>query len=83
MKVGDKMKLKAVIALVCASLLVGCGPSNNDRLKVVRHEYYGTILYDTKTGVEYWKSNLTASFLVVLLDKDGEPSIYDEVEREN
>lgn len=87
------MKLKVVIALVCASLLtvalvcirllVGFGGSNNDRLKVVKREFMGTILYDTETGVEYWISNMNSSFLVVLLDRDGKPSIYDEVESED
>lgn len=74
------MKLKVGITLVCTSLLMACGPSDNDRLKVISREYRGTILYDTRTGVEYWMSNIHSNVLTVMVDENGKPLIYDRVE---
>lgn len=77
------MKLKVAFALVCTSLLVGCGSSDNDRLKVISREYRGTIIYDTRTGVEYWMSNIHSNVLTVLVDENGKPLIYDRAESED
>lgn len=78
------MKLKFVIALICISLLNGCGISDhNDRFKVISRANCGSIVYDTSTGVEYWLSNIHFSTLTVMVDKEGKPLIYDEVESEN
>lgn len=35
----------------------------------------GTVVYDGRTGVEYFKS---AHSMTVLVDKDGKPMIYNE-----
>lgn len=42
----------------------------------------GRIVYDTRTGVEYWLSDGTynSGSLTLLVDKDGKPLIYTESE---
>ena len=86
-----KIKLSIAIALLSTTLL-GCGENNiqNEAKKVkdsydtyfirISSEYSGDIVYDSRTGVQYWRSGGSYNFgsLTVLLDADGKPLIYEE-----
>ena len=84
----DHPKLKTVIAitLLSAFLLMGCEPTpemvdyqgKSTYFRVISEEADGKIVYDTRTGVEYWKSwsSYTYGNLTVLVDKDGKPLIF-------
>ena len=41
-------------------------------------EYNGAVVYDTRTGVEYWRSDSAYSrgILTMLYDADGKPLVY-------
>lgn len=79
------MKLKVIIGLIFISLLTGCKSINSEMsdyegktqyFKTISDDLHGSIIYDTRTGVEYWKSD-DYSILTVLVDADGKPLIYD------
>lgn len=78
------MKLKVAVGLILVSLLTGCGycPSGNEGnvryFKTLSNEGNGAIIYDTRTGVEYWMSYGYSNVLSVLVDPDGKPLIYKE-----
>lgn len=83
------MKLKVAIGLVFISLLTGCKnvdpeiyEGNTEFFKTISDEYYGNIVYDTRTGVEYWRSAgpSNSGTLTLLIDKDGKPLVYDRSE---
>lgn len=82
------MKIKVVIGLIFISLLTGC-ELDHDNLtdnkgvthyfKIISDERKGFIVYDTRTGVEYWLSHVpyNQGSLTVLVDKTGKPLIYE------
>lgn len=85
------MKNKALIMIMLlATILSGCGQrtiqneakkeqdSYNTYFVRISSEYCGEIIYDSRTGVQYWRSMGTynAGTLTVLLDTDGKPLIY-------
>lgn len=85
------MKLRVLVGLLFISLLTGCKTvdseiyaGNTEYFKTILSEEYGDIIYDTRTGVEYWCS--TAAYnrgsLTMLVDADGKPLIYDRSEEE-
>jgi hypothetical protein len=76
------MKLKVVIGLIFISLLTGCeaDKGNTRCFKIMSYEKHGNIVYDTRTGVEYWCSTYGA--LTPLVDEDGKLLIYDRSEVE-
>ena len=85
------MKLKVIIGLIFISLLTGCKSSDSKMsdykgktqyFKIISNDLNGSIIYDTRTGVEYWMSNGYSNVLVVLVDADGKPLIYDRSEEE-
>lgn len=82
------MKLKVVIGLIFISLLTGCSVSvdsekgNTRYFRTISNEINGEIVYDTRTGVEYWISKGYSNVLTVLVDADGKPLIYDRSEEE-
>jgi hypothetical protein len=87
------MKLKVAIGLVFISLLTGCKAEdseisdykgNTEFFKIISEEHYGNIVYDTRTGVEYWCSTGASNVgtLTFLVDKDGKPLIYDRSKEE-
>ena len=51
---------------------------NKSRMILLSVEKGGDIIYDIKTGVEYWRSNGVHNYgtLTPLIDKDGKPLIY-------
>lgn len=83
------MKRKLLFCLLVGCILTGCSAAkidtseentnNRDRFETLSYEDYGYIIYDTQTGVEYWKSNSTYNRgdLTVLVDADGKPLIYE------
>lgn len=89
------MKLKAVTGLLLIILLTGCSADSKDSkmseyqgnsmyFKILSDEEHGNIVYDTRTGVEYWCSTgvYNSGTLTVLVDADGKPLIYDRSAKE-
>lgn len=78
------MKLKVLIVMLLVSLLTGCKYKSSDYkgptryFKAISSERDGKIVYDTRTGVEYWMSYGAYNVLTVLVDADGKPLIYDK-----
>lgn len=81
------MKNKALIMIMLLTVILsGCGErtirdeqdSYNPYFVRISSEYNGDIVYDSRTGVQYWRSNgpYTYGVLTVLLDADGKPLIY-------
>lgn len=85
------MKSKALIMVILlTAILSGCGErtiqneakkeqdSYNTYFIRISSEYGGDIVYDFRTGVQYWRSNgaYNHGTLTVLLDADGKPLIY-------
>ena len=85
------MKNKTLILiLLLATTLLGCGQRTiqNEAKKEqdsydtyfirISSEYGGDIVYDSRTGVEYWRSSgaYNHGSLTVLLDTDGKPLVY-------
>jgi hypothetical protein len=79
------MKLKAVTGLLLIVLLTGCSADsgmsdykgNTRYFRTISDEINGEIVYDTRTGVEYWRSDGYSNVLTVLVNADGKPLIYD------
>ena len=86
-----KNKTLILILLLATTLLCcGCGERTiqNEAKKEqnsydtyfirISSEYGGDIVYDSRTGVQYWRSNGSYNHgsLTVLLDADGKPLIY-------
>lgn len=84
-----KIKLSIVIALLATTLL-GCGErtiqkeakkeqdSYDTYFIRISSEYSGDIIYDSRTGVQYWRSSgaYNSGGLTVLVDANGKPLIY-------
>lgn len=81
------MKNKALIMIILlAVILSGCGErtiqDEQDSYKTyfvkISSESGGDIVYDSRTGVEYWRSDGSYNYgtLTVLIDADGKPLIY-------
>lgn len=81
------MKLKAVTGLLLIVLLTGCSADsgmsdykgNTRYFRTISDEINGEIVYDTRTGVEYWMSSSINNYgsITLLVDADGKPLIYD------
>ncbi len=86
------MKFKIIIGLMFASLLTGCSADSGMSdykgdtryFRRISKEINGRIIYDTRTGVEYWMSSCAYSYgnLTLLVDAEGKPLIYDRSEKE-
>ena len=84
------MKIKAImISLLVATLFTGCRSNaitqgETRYFRILSIEEYGVIMYDTRTGVEYWCSDMNHSsgFATLLVDKDGKPLIYGGYDKE-
>lgn len=85
------MKRGKMIALVIALIacLSGCGDKkktdeveNNTYFMKVSNEWLGSVVVDTRTGVQYWRAegNHNGGTLTLLVDREGKPLIYDEGE---
>ena len=79
-------KIKALIGVAVTSVILsGCGmPTVENTEKAptyfikISHEYCGDIVYDTRTGVEYWMSDGSYNHgtLTPLYNADGSLMIY-------
>lgn len=79
-------RIKVLIGAILASaILSGCGmPTIEDVEEAptyfieISREYYGIIVYDTRTGVEYWLSDGMYNYgtLTPLYNADGSLMIY-------
>ncbi len=85
------MKNKALIMIMLlTTILSGCGErtiqneakkeqdSYNTYFIRISAENEGDIVYDSRTGVQYWRSNgmYNGGTLTMLVDTDGKPLIY-------
>lgn len=73
-----------IITIILMIMLCGCrveqtvNVSEENYMVTISHEYLGDIVYDKRTGVEYWRSYgaYNSGSLTLLVDKDGKPLIY-------
>ncbi len=85
------MKNKALVMIMLLTVILsGCGQrtvqkeakkeqvSYNAYFVRISSECGGDIVYDSRTGVQYWRSDGAYNYgtLTVLLDADGKPLIY-------
>ena len=85
------MKNKALLTIMLLTVILsGCGEitiqneakkeqdSYNTYFIRISSEYCGDIVYDSRTGVQYWRSGgiYDAGILTMLVDADGKPLIY-------
>lgn len=81
------MKNKALIMIMLLTVILsGCGErtiqdekdSYSTYFVRISHESGGDIVYDSRTGVQYWRSDGAYNYgtLTILLDADGKPLIY-------
>lgn len=88
-----QMNIKKVVALLIVSLLLtSCGGVESEYseykgaplyFKVISNEGCGRVVYDTRTGVEYWESYgaYNGGTLTLLVDAEGKPLIYEGEQR--
>lgn len=84
------MKNKIIMIMLSALLLCGCdsetetikvlNPNYTERFVTLEEYFYGDVVVDTRTGVEYWLSGgaNNSGTLTVLVDADGKPLICEE-----
>lgn len=82
------MKKTLIVMIVSALMLMGCKADSEMSefqghglyFKIISTESGGNVVYDTRTGVEYWNSRGAYNFgtLTLLVDKDGKPLIYEK-----
>lgn len=83
------MKNKALLTIMLLTVILsGCGGERtiqNEAKKEqdsyfirISQEHAGDVVYDSRTGVQYWRSNGAYNYgtLTVLLDANGKPLIY-------
>lgn len=53
---------------------------NEECFKKIFDEKYGDVVYDVRTGVQYWRSDAAynSGSLTVLVDENGKPLLYTE-----
>lgn len=91
MRMKTAIRFLEIIMLIF--ILTGCDSADSETFvyqetiesnyfKTVSIEKFGVIVYDTRTGVEYWLSSGFNNYgsLTLLVDKDGKPLIYTESE---
>lgn len=79
-----KLRLVVVATVIVAVLLVGCKEETKQSVLdnyfvTISNESNGDIIYDSRTGVQYWRSNgsYNKGNLTVLVDESGNPLIYE------
>ena len=74
-------KRMLILFLFIIITLSACASSEGDDtcFVVIAHRGCGDIIYDKKTGVEYWMvtSGFNKGNLTLLVDEDGKPLIYE------
>ena len=81
---------KKLIILLTSLMLVGCSHERTVNQSEpsayfvkISDEAYGSIVYDSRTRIEYWRSEglYNNGTLTVLLDTDGNPLVYKEFKK--
>ena len=82
-----KLRLFLIGILSITILLTGCGRDEksvsdndtNNNFVLISKENGGDVIYDKRTGVEYWRScgAYNSGTLTLLVDENGNPLIYD------
>ena len=82
-----KKKIMLLIITLCF-ILTGCGEvivaeelsKPRTYFKIISSEYDGDVIYDSRTKVQYWRSNshYSSGSLTMLVDADGKPLLYEE-----
>lgn len=71
-----------VLAFMLVALFFGIKAKamGEECFKTLYKESYGSVIYDTRTGVEYWRSEGVYNWgsLTLLVDEEGKPLIYNE-----
>lgn len=84
-EVRKKKKKRILITPMVAVALSGCtgekigkNVSYETRFVIISQDNLGKVVYDEKTGVEYWMVGFgeNSGNLTLLVDKDGDPLIY-------
>ena len=83
------MNKALIIILLSALVLMGCEgeeisayqdyQGESSYFKILSREKNGYVVYDVRTRVEYWESHGSYNWgtLTLLVDKDGNPLIYE------
>lgn len=78
-------KIIIILAVFISGLVIGCASShskamNEECFKKIFDEKYGDVVYDVRTGVQYWRSDAAynSGSLTVLVDENGKPLLYTE-----
>lgn len=77
-------KIVILLAVFISGLVIGCTSSHSRAMseecfKTLFKEDGGYVVYDIRTGVQYWKSIGAYNYgsMTLLVDADGRPLIYE------
>lgn len=77
-------KIIIVLAVFISGLMIGFSANHSRAMseacfKTLYNEKYGDVVYDIRTGVEYWRSDAiyNCGSLTLLVDENGRPLIYE------
>lgn len=77
-------KIVILLAVFISGLVIGCTSSHSRAMseecfKTLFKEDGGYVVYDIRTGVQYWKSTEAYNYgsMTLLVDADGRPLIYE------
>ena len=73
------MKKRMLILLLLTVTMSGCRKTKSEaQFVLISKEDFGDVVYDKRTGVEYWRSmsGYNSGNLTLLVDRDGNPLIY-------
>ncbi len=77
-----KGSLLFVVAFIIVALFFGikARAMHESCFETLYEEDYGSVVYDIRTGVQYWRSEGKDNFgtLTLLVDEKGKPLIYNE-----
>ena len=76
-------KIILFVAIFISGVLIGCAQvdaMNEKCFKTLYEEDCGRVVYDTRTGVQYWMSlgTYNCGNLTLLVDENGKPLLYNE-----
>ena len=77
-------KIIIVLAVFISGLVIGFSVNHSRAMseecfKTLYNEKYGDVVYDIRTGVEYWRSDVAynCGSLTLLVDENGKPLVYE------
>lgn len=67
-----------VFIIIAIFFTVKANAMEEECFKVLYHEQYGDVVYDVRTGVQYWRSDAryNEGTLTLLVDENGKPLVY-------